>query len=221
MNPTDTINAPTSRSEEKFFLLIVIALALVAGLGSWFAFTAFAAREKVRGQFPDHPRTLVNFAFTNSAGQTVSRADVKGKILVVSFLFTSCSLTCPEVTKRMVDIQKRLAGDPQVRLLSFTVDPHSDTTTALAAWGIKYGINTNSWDLLTGLQEQLHWVISNSFLASETNNPFNSMPGNFAGTDQIAVVDKQGRLRYFFDGLRLETAPTVIATIADLKKEDP
>jgi protein SCO1/2 len=218
MTDTDSSPETATRGEEKFFLILVIALALVAGIGSWFAVVAFSARETVRGIPPDKVRSLVNFALTNSAGAEVTRDDVHGKILVVSFLFTSCSLTCPEVTKRMAEIQKLTAGAPDVRLLSLTVDPRSDTAPVLAKWGARFGADTNRWSLLTGEQAQLHWVIGTSFLATETNNPFNTM-GGFAGTDRIAVVDQRGNLRAFFDGLRVETPSAVAAEIELLRKE--
>lgn len=210
----------TSRGEEKFFLIIVVALALVAGIGSWFAVVAFSAKEKVRGIPPDKARVLVNFALTNSAGLELTREDVRGKILIVSFLFTSCSLTCPEVSKRMAEIQRLTADAPDVRLLSLTVDPRSDTPPVLAKWGARFGADTNRWNLLTGDQAQLHFVIGTSFLATETNNPFNSMPGNFVGTERIAVVDQRGNLRAFFDGLRVETPAAVSAEIKTLRNEN-
>jgi protein SCO1 len=214
-------DAPDSQrgGEEKFFLIVVLALALIAGAGSWFAVYAFSSKEKLRGFPPDKDRKLVNFALTNSVGSEVTRDDVRGKILVVSFLFTSCSLTCPEVTKRMAEIQKLTAGVADVRLLSLTVDPRSDTAPVLAKWGIRFGADTNRWQLLTGDQDQLHWVIGTSFLATETNNPFNSMPGNFTGADWIALVDTHGCVRKFFDGLRVETPSAVLAEIKALQKE--
>lgn len=210
----------SSRREEKVFLVIVLALALLAGGGSWFAAMAFTRKEQVRGIPPEQARKLVNFALTNSLGQSVTRDDVHGKILVVSFLFTACSLTCPEVTKRMSQIQQLTAGAADVELLSLTVDPRSDTAPVLAKWGERYGADTNRWQMLTGDQAQLHWVIGTSFLATETNNPFNSMPGNFAGADQIALVDTHGCVRAFFDGLRVETPRQVLKAIERFRQEE-
>ena len=210
----------TSRGEEKFFLVVAVALAVVAGIGSWFAVVAFSSKETVRGIAPDKERSLVNFSFTDSSGRDVSRDELRGKILAVSFLFTSCSLTCPEVSKRMAEIQKLTAEAPDVRLLSLTVDPRSDTPPVLAKWGARFGADTNRWNLLTGDQAQLHFVIGTSFLAVETNNPFISMPGNFVGTERIALVDKQGRVRSFFDGLRVETPAAVAAEIKRLRNEN-
>ncbi len=209
---------PAPRSEEIFFLIIVIALAVIVGVGSWVAVLAFNHRERNVGIAPDHARQLVGFSFTDSAGRTVTQADVAGKFLCVSFLFTSCSLTCPEVTKGMAEIQRLTKTDADVALLSLTVDPRSDTPPVLAKWGKRFGADTNRWFLLTGDKEQLHFVIGTSFLTTETNNPFNTM-GNFAGTDHIALVDRQGRVRVFFDGLRLETPGLVAKEISRLRSE--
>ncbi|HEV2695629.1 MAG TPA: SCO family protein [Verrucomicrobiae bacterium] len=218
--PEETASNETApRGEEKLFFGIVVALAVIAGIGSWLAVVAFSHKEKVRGMEPDHSRWLKDFSFTDSTGQTVSRHDVDGKVLAVSFLFTSCSLTCREVSHSMSQIQQLTTNEPGVRLLSFTVDPRSDTVPVLAKWGARYGADTNRWYLLTGDQAQLHDVIGTSFLATETNNPFNSMPGNFGGTERIALVDKQGRVRMFFDGLRVETPAAVAAEIELLRKE--
>jgi protein SCO1/2 len=210
---------PNQRSDEKLFLIIVIALAAIAGVGSWFAAGALKRHDETKVIAPDQPRRLENFAFTDENGREVTRADVRGKILAVSFLFTSCSLTCPEVSKRMAEIQKLTDTNDDVRLLSFTVDPRTDTPTVLAKWGARFGADTNRWSLLTGDKAQLHWLIGTSFLATETNNPFNSMPGNFGGTERIAVVDKHGNIRAFFDGLRVGTSEAVVAEIKKIQKE--
>jgi protein SCO1/2 len=219
MPEQDAQSARRPCREERLFLIIVLALAGVAGIGSWFAATALSHRDQGRGLAPDRPRQVVDFTLTDSTGRTVTRAGLEGKILVVSFLFTSCSLTCPEVSKRMAEIQQRTTDAPDVRLLSLTVDPRSDTPPVLAKWGARFGADTNRWLLLTGRKPVLHDLIGTSFLPVETNNPFLSMPGNFAGTDRIAVVDRHGNLRAYFDGLRLETPAAVVAEIEQLRRE--
>lgn len=207
------------RKDEKLFLIIVLALAAIAGIGSWFAATAFSRRDQLHGILPDRKRTLGEFSLTNATGRTANRAELDGKIVVVSFLFTSCSLTCPEVTKRMAEIQRLTTNNADVRLLSLTVDPRSDTPPVLAKWGARFGADTNRWLFLTGNKNVLHGLIAKSFLAQDAGDPFNSMPGNFTGTERIAVVDQHGRTRIFFDGLRNETPAAVVAEIARLRDE--
>ena len=217
--PPSPDTAPGQRKDEKIFLVIVLALAVVAGVGSWFAATAFARHDQLHGILPDKVTTLGEFSLTDESGRAVTRAELDGKILVVSFLFTSCSLTCPEVTKRMAEIQRLTANDAVVRLVSLTVDPRTDTPPVLAKWGARFGANTNRWRFLTGDKTVLHGLIAKSFLAQDNGDPFNSMPGNFTGTERIAVVDRHGRTRIYFDGLRPETAATVVKEIARLRGE--
>ena len=201
------------------FLVLIIALALIAGVGSWLAATAFARHDQLHGILPDQERKLGEFSLTDATGRTVTRADLDGKIVVVSFLFTSCSLTCPEVTKRMAEIQRLTTANADVRLVSLTVDPRSDTPPVLAKWGVRFGADTNRWFFLTGDKTALHRLIAKSFLAQDNSDPFNSMPGNFTGTERIAVVDRHGRTRIYFDGLRDETPAAVTAEIAKLRNE--
>ena len=212
--------APPSNKEERLFLIVVLVLATVAGAGSWLAATALARHDQVRGLAPDKPRRLMDFALTDSTGRRVTRSELDGKILAVSFLFTSCGATCPEVSRHMAQIQALVTNQPDVRLVSLTVDPRSDTPPVLAKWGVRYGADTNTWLLLTGEKPALHELIGASFLATDTNSVFNAMPGNFAGTERIAVVDKHGRVRVYFDGLRFETPAAVMAEVDQLRKEN-
>lgn len=192
----------------------------MAGVGSWFAAGALARHDRPHDILPDKERWLGDFALVDEAGRTVTRAELAGKILAVSFLFTSCSLTCPEVSKRMAEIQQLTATNDDVRLLSLTVDPRTDTPPVLAKFGARCGLDTNRWFMLTGDKATLHGIIGTSFLARDTGDPFNSMPGNFTGTERIAVVDQHGRVRVYFDGLRPETAAAVVAEIAELRKNE-
>jgi cytochrome oxidase Cu insertion factor (SCO1/SenC/PrrC family) len=214
------LNRSNHSREELRFQLIVLVLAAVAGFGCWLVAAALSRHDALRGLPPDKPRQLEDFSLTDSTGRAVTRAELDGKILAVSFLFTGCGLTCPEVSQRMAEIQRLTTNQPDVRLVSLTVDPHSDTPPVLAKWGARYGADTNRWLLLTGSKAVLQQLIGASFLATDAGDPFNSMPCNFTGTERIAVVDKHGRLRIFFDGLQLETSAAVVAEIAQLRKED-
>jgi protein SCO1/2 len=209
-----------SAKEERLFLWVALVVALFFGAGGLFLIVSLNHREKAASIQSEKPRELVDFSLTASSGQTVTRADLNDKILAVSFLFTSCSLTCPVVSRSMAEIQQLTTNAADVRLLSLTVDPRSDTAPVLAKWGAKFGADTNRWFMLTGDKAILHSVIGTSFLETETNNPFNSMPGNFTGTERIAVVDQHGHVIRYFDGLRMETPAAVAAEIARVRQEN-
>jgi protein SCO1/2 len=168
---------------------------------------------------PDHPRQLVNFSLADRTGRAVTRSDLGGKILVVDFIFTSCSLTCPAVNRQMAQIQQLTTNRSDVELVSLTVDPRDDTPAVLEKYGERFGADTNRWLFLTGDQAQLFDLIGTSFLAPDTNNEFGFMPGNFAHTERIAVVDASGHLRGFFDGLNPNTATAVVNEITNLQNQ--
>jgi cytochrome oxidase Cu insertion factor (SCO1/SenC/PrrC family) len=217
--PPTAANASAAGREERLFLGIVIGLALVTALGSWLAVLALKHHERPDAIAVDQPRSLVDFTLTDRTGRTVTRAEIQGKVLVVSFLFTSCSLTCPEVSRRMADIQHLTDGQPDVRLLSLTVDPRTDTTNNLAKWADRYGAETNRWYLLTGAKPELYRLIATSFLKQDNTDPFNSMPGNFTGTERIALVDRHGHTRAFYDGLSPQTPDAIADQVRELLAE--
>jgi protein SCO1/2 len=223
------------QNDERLFVIIAVIMCLVLGT----AFCALLFALNYRSQpaddsadalpnsaptsatliQPDHPRSLVDFQLTDSAGHTVSRTSLDGKILVVDFLFTTCSLTCPVVNKQMAQIQQMTTNQSDVKLVSITVDPRDDTPSVLQKYGQGFGADTNRWLFLTGQKTELYNLIGKSFLAQDLNDPFGYMPGNFSHTERIAVMDSHGHLDGYFDGLNQNTASAVVAEISKIRNE--
>ena len=214
--------SPAAGSEKqndvRLFVWVAIAFACICGISGWVLFAALNSSFKTSGFKPDHPRQIINFTLTDRTGRTVTRTELAGKFLVVNFLQTSCSLTCREVSRRLVEIQQLTINQPDVQIVSLTVDPRTDTASVLAEYGERFNANTNRWLLLTGEKTQLYNLIGTSFLPQAPDDPFNYMPGNFADTERIALVDTNGNVRAYFDGLREDTAQSVLAEIARLRK---
>ena len=221
------------RSDERLFVYVAIIMSLVVGTGFSLLLYAMNHRNPTPDEFyeglpssppiaftPDHPRQLTGFSLKDQSGNTITRADLDGKFLVVSFLFTSCSLTCPVVSRQMTQIQTLTTNQPDVQLVSLTVDPEDDTVPVLAQYGQHYDANTNRWLFLTGDETTVHHLIGTSFLSRDTNDVFSYMPGNFSHIERIAVVDPQGRVRAYFDGLNKDVAATVLAEINGLRKKN-
>lgn len=212
------------RNDERTFLYVAIVIPLLIGAGFAVFLLHLNHRERAEsfvdasGQplliAPDHPRQLVDFSLTDRTGRTVTRSQLNGKILVVDFLFTSCSVTCPVVNRCLSQIQQLTTNRPDVLLLSLTVDPRDDTAPVLAKFGERFGADTNRWLLLTGDKDVLYNLIGTSFLTQDNNDPFNYMPGNFSHTDRIALVDAHGQLHGFYDGLNENTASAVAGEIS-------
>jgi cytochrome oxidase Cu insertion factor (SCO1/SenC/PrrC family) len=216
------------RNDERLFFIVAIVMSLFIGIGFFLFIYGLNKRETETGAAaenspprlipPDHLRQLVDFSLTDRTGRNVTRSELDGIILVVDFLYTSCSLTCPVVNKCMAQIQQLTTNQPDVKLVSLTVDPRDDTVESLAKYGERFGADTNRWLLLTGDKSTLYDLIGNSFLPQDLNDPFNTMPGNFTHTERIALVDSHGKLRGYFDGLNENTAAAVVDEINYLRK---
>lgn len=172
-----------------------------------------------RPMAPDRPRHLTDFSLVNWTGATISQADLRGKYVVVDFLFTGCSLTCPVVNSYMADIQRFIAGSHDVKLVSITVNPRDDTPSVLAKYAARFGADSNCWYFLTGDRDEVYQLIKTSFLNQDLDPSFGYMPGNFSHTDRIAIVGPDGAVRAYFDGLNQNTPAAVTNEIAELRRE--
>jgi cytochrome oxidase Cu insertion factor (SCO1/SenC/PrrC family) len=210
---------PAKAGSDRLVVLAILTLAIVAAAGSWAAVVALKHHEKPTDVIPENQRQLVEFSLTDRTGRNITRNDVAGKFLVVDFLFTSCSLTCPIVNRHMAQFQKLTADQRDVMLVSLTVDPRDDTVPVLAKYGERFGADTNRWLLLTGEKGSLYQLISTSFLAQGDPDPFNYMPGNFVHTERIALVDPSGHVRTYFDGLQDDVAEKISGEIARLRNK--
>lgn len=196
--------------------LTLAGVAIVAGL--WLGPRVVRTPARI-SDAPEVGRSVTPFTLTDRTGRTVTHEELRGKYLVVSFVFTSCSLSCRVVNDRMAEVQRLLADASDVRLVSFTVDPRTDTPAVLATFAAGYGADTNRWLFLTGPKPELYRVIEASFLprSSELET---LIPGGFANTDRLLVVGPAGRVRAVFNGLSTETPRDIVDTILRLRSAE-
>src|SRR5437867_913183 len=112
----------------SFTVLPAVALLLMTGCASWAPSPA-----------ADDLGEVADFALTERSGETVHRADLLGKVWVAAFGFTRCTGPCPQVSGTMARLQAELAGQPDVRLVSFSVDPDHDTPEVLREYAQRFG----------------------------------------------------------------------------------
>jgi protein SCO1/2 len=166
---------------------------------------------------PDYPRHLIDFSLFNQTGHAVTRQDLEGKFVVVNFLFTSCSITCPYVDAQMDKIAQATVGRKDVRLFSITLDPVDDTVPVLASYSNQFNANPSQWWFVTGSETVVHNLVETSFLPPDTTGQFSYMPGNFAHVNRIVLVDKSGHILSYFDGLNQNAADAVLARMKKLE----
>lgn len=164
-------------------------------------------------------RQLIDFALTDRTGRAVTRAELQGKFLVVNFVFASCSLSCLQVIHHMAAIERFVSGQEDVRLLSFTMDPQSDTPGVLAKFARQFTPDTNRWLFLTGEKRALYSLLEQSFLGPADPKLAGTTPGGFPHFERIALVDSRGKVRAMFNGLKPSVTNEVIAMLKRLRSE--
>jgi len=109
-------------------------------------------------------RAVPAFSLVDQNGQTVTNADLRGKIWIADFVFTRCKGPCPLMTARMLEMQKALVKTPEVKLVSVTVDPAHDTPEVLKAYAEANFADPNRWKFLTGDQAVIEKLVTEGFM---------------------------------------------------------
>ena len=142
--------------------------------------------------------TIQNFNFTNQDGKTVTENDFKGSIYVTDFFFTTCHSICPIMSNQMERIYDKFKNNSEVKFLSHTVDPEIDTVAQLKQYAIKHNADTKQWMFVTGVKKALYDIARTGYLLNAEQG--DGGPDDFIHTQNFALIDKEKRIRGFYDG---------------------
>ena len=141
---------------------------------------------------------IESFEFLNQNGEIVSEKDYNGFIYVADFFFTTCPSICPIMTNNMLKIQNYIKDKKKVKLLSFSVTPEIDSVPVLKEYSVKKGVDDKYWNLLTGEKSKIYSLARKSFLVVKENADSNTH--DMIHTENFVLVDKEKRIRGFYDG---------------------
>ena len=145
---------------------------------------------------------IADFAFTNQNGEVITQKDYENTIYVADFFFTTCPTICPKMTDNMVWLQNQLKSNPEVKLLSFSVTPDIDTPDVLKKYAQEKGVDDSRWNLVTGDKKDIYYLARKSYLAVKTGKPEELY--DMVHTENFILVDKNKRIRGFYDGTNLD-----------------
>jgi protein SCO1 len=141
------------------------------------------------------------FTLTNTDGGRLSLGDLRGRVVAVTFIYATCTDTCPLLTAKMAGMQKRLGPDfgSKVRFVSITVDPERDTPQVLAQYARNHGADPAGWAFLTGTPAEIRDVGRRyGIFAKKTER------GDVDHTFLTSIVDQRGTLRVQYLGIRFD-----------------
>ncbi len=129
------------------------------------------------------------FQLTSQDGQPFHSKALEGRVWVADFIYTTCTGPCPMMSSQMRRLQTQT--DPEVKLISFTVDPAHDTPPVLSEYAKKFKYDPSRWWFLTGEAEKL------SSLGRDTFH-LNSVDGSMTHSTRFVLVDRKGHIRGYY-----------------------
>jgi len=180
-------------------------LAVLALLAAAVACSQHTASLEVLGDIPQ-------FELVSQDGQAFHSQTLAGKIWVADFIYTTCPGPCPRMTSQMREVQDAVLKIPDVRIVSFTVDPAKDTPPVLTEYAKTHGASSSIWYFLTGPVATLQMLDRDAF-------KLGNIDGTMQHSTRFVLVDRQGRIRGYYDTSESSAIPKVIADIYALARE--
>jgi protein SCO1/2 len=165
--------------------------------------------------FQQIDRPTPDFTLRTAEGRIVRLADLRGKVVVLHFIYTSCTDVCPLHAEKIAEIQKMVNGTPmrdQVTFVSITTDPTRDTPDVMRNYGPTHGLDPVNWLFLTTTTDQPEDATRT--LAEAFGHKFTKTDDGIQAHGIVThVIDKEGHWRANFHGL--DFAPINLVTFVN------
>ena len=158
---------------------------------------------------------ISDFSLLNQNGNNVTQEDYKNIIYVADFFFTTCPDICPIMTGNMLYLQENLK-DTNVMLASFSVTPKIDTVEVLKEYSTLKGVDDSRWNLMTGNKKQIYDLARKSYLVAKAIPDVKNH--GMIHTENFVLVDRDKRIRGYYDGTNIEDMDKLLDDIQILIK---
>lgn len=214
----------------KFFWITLLIISIVILSGIYYALAIYPEKQlpiyqpaqvsealvDENVQHVNRNHTIADFELINQNGKIISQKDYTNKIYVADFFFTTCQTICPIMTKNMHRVQAATISDDDVMLLSHTVTPEIDTVEQLKRYAEEKMVNSAKWNLVTGDKKQIYKLARQSYLAVKEGG--DGGPFDMIHTENFMLIDKERRIRGFYDGTNEEEIDRLLNDIKILKE---
>ena len=157
-----------------------------------------------------------DWSFINSDSIRVTNKDLSDVVYVSDFFFRSCPTLCPKVAREMKRVYTEFEDNPQVKFVSFTLDPKRDTPQKLKEYAANLQVDTDKWWFLHGDKDETY-ALTSEYLQIGFEDA--DVPGGFDHSGKLILTDKSGHIRSFSEGTDPGETPKMIRDIYTLLKE--
>jgi protein SCO1/2 len=196
------------------FLLAIIIYCVGCADSQPTSLPILGKKKLVDGNEVDH--VIPDWKFLNQDSNLVSNKDLSNVVYVSDFFFRSCPTICPKTMKEMKRIYTEFEDNPQVKLISFTIDPKRDTPSKLKEYASNLEVNDKKWWFLHGDKEETYDLALEYFNTAYEDA---DVPGGFNHSGKLILTDRNGHIRSFSEGTDPSETPKLIRDINILLKE--
>jgi protein SCO1/2 len=200
----------------RYLIFATVGLALVGATGSTAAAhsleelqTRLGEREKY---FQPINEQAPEFMLEDALGHEVGLEDFRDKVVVLHFVYTSCPDVCPLHAERIAEIQEMVNRTPmreQVRFVTITTDPQHDTPDVMRDYGPAHGLDPVNWVFLTSGPDRPEDTTRK--LAERFGHKFTLTDDGYQMHGVVThIIDREGRWRANFHGLKFEPSNLVV-----------
>ncbi len=199
---TTTLDSQSSRTATVWKTVLIAIPILTLALLLWLRqLEVTALRQRTISSYG----TVPEFVLVNQDGQNFGSAQLRGKIWIADFIYTTCPGPCPMISSRMSELQKPLEKS-DVHLVSFTVDPAKDTPQVLRGY-------------VTGPRSTIYNLSRNGFkLAVSDGSEEKGIPVH---STRMILVDRHGAIRGYYDAAEADAVTKLVADTSHLLREQP
>jgi len=145
-----------------------------------------------------------SFHLVDQTGNAYGSDDLRGKVWIASFIYSTCPGPCPRVVERMGHVRDQIGDEIDLRLVSFSVDPQTDTPEVLAEYGKQHDIDPQRWHLLTGPVDDVVTLIRKGFMLALQRSDAPeaaklATDGPVIHSTRLVLVDRSGRIRGYYE----------------------
>jgi protein SCO1/2 len=197
--------------------IVAFSLVILSAAGVYWLVTLFFGNKNELPVLGEPGHRAGSFSFINQDGKQITEKTVANKVTVAEYFFTSCPSICPRMNRNLQDVYEKFRQNPDFMILSHTVDPGKDSVSVLKAYAAQYDATAPGWQFLTGDKNALYTNAVRDYLLSAAD----SGTDQFIHTQYVALLDRSGRIRGFYDMTSKENVSRMESSIQQLLSEQP
>lgn len=161
--------------------------------------------------------TIKDFELINQNGEIITNKNYENKIYIADFFFTRCTNICIMMAYNMSELQEFYKNDDDIMFLSHSVTPTIDSVAVLREYANNKGVIDGKWNVTTGDKKHIYELARKSYFAVIEDG--DGGEDDFIHTEQFILVDKEKRIRGYYDGTEKEDIEKLKKDVALLKEE--